>query len=249
MTGTRASEQRTADVVIRRLSAFRKISAEAADGLERAIRSRIVVAAPGQELASEGDPADRIRVVLSGWMARYKALEDGRRQIVNFALPGDTCDAFVYLLRRMDHSIVSLTPATFAEIDRERFEVFIASDRTLAEGFWCETLSNAAIQREWTMNLGRRDAFERVAHLLCELVERLRPVGLWDGNSCAFPVTQLDLADATGLSVVHVNRTLQELRSSGLIVLRDRVLTVNDLDALKSAALFDPDYLHYAVPD
>jgi hypothetical protein len=149
----------------------------------------------------------------------------------------------------MDHSIVSLTPVTLAEVDRERFEVFIASDRSLAEGFWCETLSNAAIQREWTMNLGRRDALERVAHLLCEIVERLRPVGLWDGHSCAFPVTQLDLADATGLSVVHVNRTLQELRSSGLIVLRDRTRTINNLDALKRAAMFNPDYLHYVTQE
>jgi CRP-like cAMP-binding protein len=246
MTGVRAGE-RTADVVIRRLSAFRKISAEAAEGLELAIRGRVVVAAPGQELACEGDPADRIRIVLTGWMARYKTLEDGRRQIVSFALPGDTCDALIYLLRRMDHSIVCLTPVSFAEIDREHFERIIANDRILAEAFWCETLSNAAIQREWTMNLGRRDAFERVAHLLCELIERLRPVGLWDGNSCAFPVTQLDLADATGLSVVHVNRTLQELRSSGLLGLRDRTLTVNDLDALKGAALFNPDYLHYVA--
>jgi len=248
MTGTRTSE-RSADAVIRRLSAFRKISPEAAANLEDTIRGRVIVASGGQELACEGDPADRIRIVLSGWMARYKTLEDGRRQIVNFVLPGDTCDAFIYLLRRMDHSIVSLTPTAFAEIDRERFEAFVGSDRTLAEAFWCETLSSAAIQREWTMNLGRRDAFERVAHLLCELIERLRPVGLWDGNNCAFPVTQLDLADATGLSVVHVNRTLQELRSSRLIVLRDRILTVNDLEALKGAALFNPDYLHYVAQE
>jgi CRP-like cAMP-binding protein len=248
MTGARTSE-RTADVVIRRLSAFRKISAEAADGLEHAIRGRVIAAAPGQELVNEGDSADRIRIILSGWLARYKALEDGRRQIVNFALPGETCDALVYLLRRMDHSIVSLTQAAYAELDRERFEAVVATDPLLAEAFWCETLSNAAIQREWTLNLGRRDAFERVAHLLCEIIERLRPIGLWDGTSCAFPVTQLDLADATGLSVVHVNRTLQELRSSGLIVLRDRTLIVNDLDALKSAALFNPGYLHYVAPE
>jgi CRP-like cAMP-binding protein len=248
MTGTRTSE-RSADVVIRRLSAFRKLSPEAAASLEDAIRGRAIIASAGQELACEGDHADRIRIILSGWMARYKTLEDGRRQIVNFALPGDTCDAFIYLLRRMDHSIVSLTPAAFAEIDRERFESFIAGDRSLAEAFCCEAMANAAIQREWTMNLGRRDAFERVAHLLCELIERLRPVGLWDGHSCAFPVTQLDLADATGLSVVHVNRTLQELRSSGLIVLRDRILTVNDLDALKGAGLFNPDYLHYLAQE
>jgi len=244
MTGLRTGE-RTADIVIRRLSAFRRISPQAAANLEDAVRGRVIVASAGQEVVCEGDPADRIRIVLSGWLARYKALEDGRRQIVAFILPGETCDPYVYLTRQMDHSIASLTPTSFAEIERERFEALVASDRSLAEAFRCEMLSNVAIQREWTLNLGRRDAFERVAHLLCELIERLRRIGLWDGNSCALPVTQLDLADATGLSVVHVNRTLQELRSSGLIVLRDRLLTVHDLEALKEAALFSPDYLNY----
>jgi CRP-like cAMP-binding protein len=107
----------------------------------------------------------------------------------------------------------------------------------------CETLVNNAIQREWAINLGRRVAFERVAHLFCEIIERLRPVGMVEGNSCVMPVTQMDLADATGLSVVHLNRTVQELRASGLIVLRDRTLTITDLDALKDAALFSPSYL------
>ncbi|WP_316214008.1 Crp/Fnr family transcriptional regulator [Bradyrhizobium sp. SZCCHNR2032] len=245
---TARTSDRTADVVVRRLSAFRKISPETAAVLDDTIRGRIITAMAGQELVCEGDPADRIRMMLSGWAARYKSLEDGRRQIVNLALPGDTCDAQIYLLEWMDHSISALTSVVYAEIERERFESLVAADRVLGEAFWCETLSDAAIQREWTLNLGRRDAFERVAHILCEVIERLRPVGLLDGDSCAFPITQTDLADATGLSVVHVNRTLQELRSSGLIVLRERTLTVHDLDALKDAALFNPDYLHYRVP-
>ena len=119
----------------------------------------------------------------------------------------------------------------------------MASERTLAEAFMCETLLNNSIQREWAINLGRRAALEKVAHLLCEIYERLRPVGLVDGNSCSFPITQMDLADATGLSVVHLNRTIQELRASGLIVLRERMLTIGDLDALKSVALYSPNYL------
>ena len=246
MTTARISE-RTAEVVVRRLSAFRKISPETATELDEAIRGRVVTASAGQDLACEGDAADRIRMILSGWAVRYKTLDDGRRQIVNIVLPGDTCDARIYLLQRLDHSIAALTPVAYAELDRERFERLIARDRMLAEAFWCETLSNAAIQREWALNLGRRDAFERLAHLLCEVFERLRPVGLVDGDSCAFPITQTDLADATGLSVVHVNRTLQELRSSGLIVLRDRTLTVHDLQALKDVASFSPDYLHYVA--
>ena len=101
----------------------------------------------------------------------------------------------------------------------------LASDRSLAAVFRVETLVSTAIQREWTVNLGRRVALERVAHLLCEIFERLRPVGLLEGKGCAFPITQMDLADATGLSVVHVNRTIH-------------------LEALKKLALFSPGYLH-----
>jgi CRP-like cAMP-binding protein len=248
MTSGRITEH-TADIVVRRLRAFRAVSAEAAAKLEDLVRGRVLVAPAGRDLACEGEPANTIRMMLSGWAARYKTLEDGRRQIINFVLPGDTCDAQIYLVRRLDHSIVALTTASYAELDRERFERLIAIDGGLAEAFRCETLSNAAIQREWTLNLGRRDAFERVAHLLCEVMARLRVVGLSDGRSCAFPVTQMDLADATGLSVVHVNRTLQELRSAGLIVLRDRTLAVRDPEALMDAALFNPDYLHYLWPE
>lgn len=244
MTGGRISEH-TADVVVRRLRGFRAVSNEAAAKLEDIVRGRILVAPAGRDLACEGEPANSIRMMLSGWAARYKTLEDGRRQIINLVLPGDTCDAQIYLVKRLDHSIVALTNVSYAELDRERFERLIAIDRGLAEAFWCETLSNAAVQREWTLNLGRRDALERVAHLLCEVMARLRVVGLSDGRSCSFPMTQMDLADATGLSVVHVNRTLQELRSAGLIVLRDRTLTVRDPEALMDAALFSPDYLHY----
>jgi CRP-like cAMP-binding protein len=246
MSITRGNEAQT-EPVIRRLKAFRQISATAAAALDKALRERILREGAGHDLIVEGDRPDRIRVVLSGWLARYKTLEDGRRQIVNFVLPGDTCDAFVYLLARMDHSICSLTQVVYSEIDRERFETLVAGDIGLSEAVWIESLASCAIQREWALNIGRRVALERVAHLLCEIFERLRPVGLVDGKSCAFPITQMDLADATGLSVVHLNRTLQELRSAGLIVLRERTLTINDLDALKSTGLFNPNYLHHAA--
>ena len=234
-----------AQTVVRRLSAFRELSESAVTALEKAVGERIVRAGAGQDLVSEGEQLDRIRIVLAGWLSRYKTLEDGRRQIVNFVLPGETCDAHAYLLPRIDHSIGTLTPVIYTEIERERFEELVESDRGLAEAIWCETLSNSSIQREWALNIGRRIALERVAHLLCEIVERLRPVGLLEGKSCAFPITQMDLADATGLSVVHLNRTLQELRASGLIVLRERMLTISDLDLLKNVGLFDASYLHY----
>jgi len=229
--------------VIRRFNALRPLSEDDTAALEHAILEGLMRAAPGEDLIAEGDPVDSVRVVLSGWLYRHKTLEDGRRQIVNYILPGETCDAHAYLLSTLDHSITAITPVTYAEIKRTRFEKLMSTNRTLAEAFMCETLLNNAIQREWVINLGRRSALERVAHLFCELFERLRPVGLVDGNSCALPVTQMDLADATGLSVVHLNRTIQELRGAGLIVLRDRILTIGDLKALKNAALYAPSYL------
>ncbi|GGI21240.1 Crp/Fnr family transcriptional regulator [Bradyrhizobium guangdongense] len=237
------NEGSLAQAVIRRFNLLRPLSEEAVAALEQAILEGLFRAGPGEDLVVEGDPVDSVRVVLSGWLFRHKTLEDGRRQIVNFILPGETCDAYAYLLPAIDHSITTATPVAYAEIKRSRFEKLMASDRTLAEAFLCETALNNAIQREWAINLGRRAALEKVAHLFCEIYERLRPVGLIDGNSCGFPVTQMDLADATGLSVVHLNRTIQELRAAGLITLRDRMLTIPDLDALKSAALFSPGYL------
>jgi len=236
-------DRRALQPVIRRLSALRPLSTEARASLEYAMLEGLQRAGAGEDLISEGDPVDSVRVVLSGWLCRYKTLEDGRRQIVNFIFPGESCDAHAFLLSVMDHSIATMTPVVYSEIKRARFESLMAGDRSLAEAFWCETLVNIAIQREWAINLGRRGAVERVAHLFCETFERLRVVGMVDGNSCVMPVTQMDLADATGLSVVHLNRTLQELRASGLIILRERMLTIPDLDALKNAALYSPSYL------
>ena len=232
-----------AEAVIRRFNALRPLSDDAVAAIEQAILESLFRAGPGEDLVVEGDPVDSVRLVLSGWLFRHKTLEDGRRQIVNFILPGETCDGHVYLLPTLDHSITTVTPVAYAEIKRARFEKLLASEHSLAEAFMCETLLNGAIQREWAVNLGRRAALEKVAHLFCEIYERLRPVGLVDGNSCSFPVTQMDLADATGLSVVHLNRTLQELRATGLIALRERTLTIMDLDALKSVALFSSNYL------
>ncbi|MBV9461766.1 MAG: Crp/Fnr family transcriptional regulator [Bradyrhizobium sp.] len=230
--------------IVRRLNALRRLSEKGIATLRAVVRERPAKAAAGEDLVCEGDRCDSVRLFLSGWACRYKALEDGRRQILSFILPGDTCDAYIYLLSSMDHSIATLTPVTFCELDRTAFERLMAADASVAEAFHSETLTARAIQREWGINLGRRDALERVAHIICELFERLRAVGLTDGHSFAFPVTQMDLADATGLSTVHLNRTLQELRGAGLITLRDRSLTIVDLQALRGTAMFNPNYLH-----
>src|SRR5262249_7902061 len=189
------------------------------------------------------EPLD-INLVLSGWCYRHKHLEDGRRQIIAFFLPGDLCDHNIFILREMDHSVSTITPVTIAGVTREAFEEVTLKHPRITQALWWESLVSAAIQREWTVNLGQRSASERLAHLLCELFLRLQSVGLVEGNSCEFPVTQVELGDATGLSPVHVNRTLQEPRSMGVIELKARTLTIPDLDALMRVSLFNTNYLH-----
>lgn len=230
--------------VVRRLNALRRLSEPGAAAIKAALRERILKTEAGTDIVCEGDRPETVRLVLSGWACRYKSLEDGRRQIVNFVLPGDSCDAYMYLFSSMDHSIGALTPVVYSELERSTFEKLASIDATVAEAFYCEPLAVASIQREWAINLGRRDALERVAHLICELFVRLETVGLVEGNSFALPVTQMDLADAAGLSTVHLNRTLQELRASGLITLKERHLNIHDMQALSQLAMFNPNYLH-----
>lgn len=233
-----------AQPVLRRLNALRRLSEAGAAAIKAAVRDKVLKAAAGEDLLCEGDRPDSVRLFLSGWAVRYKVLDDGRRQIVNFILPGDTCDAHGYLFSKLDHSIATLTPVFYSELSREAFERLVSSDVSVAEALHCEMLAASSIQREWAISLGRRDALERVAHVICELYERLRVVGLVDGNTFAFPVTQMDMADATGLSAVHLNRTLQELRGAGFITLKDRSLTIHDFQALSNTAMFNVNYLH-----
>jgi CRP-like cAMP-binding protein len=230
--------------IIRKLQNFVRLSAADRAILERAVEQRVRTFTPHTDIAREGDKPTDVRLILSGWACRYKQLEDGRRQIVSFVLPGDICDLNVYILREMDHSIGTITSVTASDLPRDFFDEITAGYPRILTAFWWESLVNAAIQREWTMSLGQRTASERMAHLFCELFTRLRMAGLTDNNSCSFPLTQAELAEATGLSKVHVNRTLQELRANDLIVLKGKTLLVPDLDRLISAGLFNPNYLH-----
>lgn len=226
-----------------KLEAFVKLSREDRSAVERLSRSQRDVAAR-RDLIREGDQPRYVHLVLDGWACRYKTLPDGRRQIVAFFLPGDFCDLNVYILREMDHSVGAITKLRIADISREDMDALTESHPRITQALWWHELVSAAIQREWTLNLGQRSAFERIAHLMVELFLRLEVVGLTKGDSCDFPLTQNDIADATGLTAVHVNRTLQELRRAGLIVLQGRSLTIPDMAALKNVALFNANYLH-----
>ena len=184
-------------------------------------------------------------IVLEGWGCRYKTLPDGRRQIVAIFIPGDLCDFNLYMLKEMDHSIGAITPLKVAEFGREDVEKLTAEHPRITEALFWDQLVSAAVQREWTLNVGQRTAYERLSHFLCEMFFRLRAVGLTSGNSCDFPLTQTDLADTTGLTAVHVNRTLQDLRRDGLVELQARKLTIPNLQALMRAGTFNPNYLHF----
>ncbi len=181
--------------------------------------------------------------MLEGWACRYRQFEDGRRQIISFFLPGDMCDPFMFLCRAMDQTIGTITPATLARIPQQSVRTMAAQSTTLAEAFWWDIQVNAQIQREWTVSLGRRSALERIAHLLCELTVRLQRVSDTNGRDYDVPLTQADLGEAMGLSTVHVNRSLQDLRSTGFISLKGRRLTIHDEDGLRGLALFNPSYL------
>ena len=196
------------------------------------------------DLAFEGDKPRGVSLILGGMAYRYRMRADGARQILAYLLPGDMGDLDADLFDSMDHGIATFSACkvVWIELDtlnglRERHP---AVDRTLR----MSSLVDASILRAWLMNVGCRTAIERLAHLFCELLLRMQAVGLAAGNSYPLPVSQADLADTTGLSNVHLNRSLQELRRRGLIHLSARTLTIPDVPALMALAEFKPDYLH-----
>ncbi|WP_018259746.1 Crp/Fnr family transcriptional regulator [Methylobacterium sp. WSM2598] len=233
-----------AQYLIRKLEHFARLLPEERGVLDALARQRTRRVRARDDVIHEGDAPQFINLVLDGWACRYKTLEDGRRQILSYLLPGDICDFGAPVLREMDHSIGAITAVTLAEITFDAAGQLLTAHPRLMRAFCWDALTAAAIQREWTVNIGQRTAFERLGHLLCELYVRMRAVGLTRGASCDLPLTQGEIADTIGLSVVHVNRTLQELRNTGFITLGGRELTIHRLDALERVVLFNRNYLH-----
>jgi hypothetical protein len=159
-------------------------------------------------------------------------------------IPGDIPDLQSLHLEVMDHSLGTLVPSKVAFIPHETVRAFIRAHPRIGDAFWRDTLIEAAVFREWMAGIGRREAYGRIAHLFCELVARLEAVGLANGGAYPMPITQSEIGDALGLSTVHVNRTMQDLRANGLVSARNGSLIVRDWEALKQAGGFDPTYLH-----
>jgi len=219
------------------LSFDEKRALEAACGSVRQVSAR-------SDLICEGDPAQRVHVIIEGFACRYRIQADGSRQVVGLLVPGDMCDVRVCIMKRMDHSIGTWSAVRAAQMPRETAEALLDTFPRLARAFWWSTLVEESITREWVVNVGHRTAFERMAHLLCEIFERLHTVGLTRANSCDLPLTQSGLGDALALSAVHVNRVLMEMRHNGLITLRNQQLTLHDYESLRSISGFDARYLH-----
>lgn len=230
------------NVLLRKLEAFGPLPDEDRRLLDT-VASQPKSVAADSDIIREGDSPGDVHLVVEGFACRYKLLKNGSRQIVAFLVPGDFCDLQGFILRAMDHSIGTVCPAKVVDIPRGRILEMTARP-ALARALWWATLVDKAILREWLLNNGQREAEQRIAHLLCELHLRLMTVGLVDEGRFALPITQAEIGDALGLTSIHVNRTLQVLRSAGLISLKSRELLINDIDELRTFAGFNPNYLH-----
>lgn len=202
-----------------------------------------------QRLIQEGDDPRVVFLLLEGWAIRYKVLPNGKRQIVAVLLPGDLCDIHIFILDHMDHGIAMLTAGKVVKIPRDTMLAVIDENPAIARALWWTTLVDEAVLREWLVNIGGRDALARVAHLICELHVRMSNVGLVTDGEMHLPLTQTDLAEALGLTSVHVNRMLRQLRLQGLITFKSFRLKILDLDGLVEAAGFQPGYLHGRRPE
>jgi CRP-like cAMP-binding protein len=196
------------------------------------------------DVIREGTRPDDVHLVVQGWAARTKTLRNGSHSIMAYLIPGDLCDLQVSLLSVMDHSIRTLSPCRIAFIPREAISDLLLRSETLGRALWWSTLLDEAILREWIVMLGHRPADQRVAHLLCEMLLRSRAVGLTQDDSFELPLTQEELGESMGLSTVHINRTLQDLRGQGLISTEGKRVIAHDLARLMEFSDFDPTYLH-----
>jgi CRP-like cAMP-binding protein len=210
----------------------------------RGLLTNIRTLKAGQDIARDGDKPSQCCLLVEGWAFRYKLVGEGKRQILSFHVPGDIPDLQSLHIHTMDHTLATLTQATVAFIPHESLRELTRRFPSIAEVLWRDTLVDGAIFRAWIVGIGRRSAYERLAHLFCELYLKLKAVGLAEAHRCQLPMTQGDFADALGLSNVHVNRTLQEMRGHGLVTLRGNTLVIERWNELLRAAEFNPMYLH-----
>lgn len=227
-----------------KLEQFTAFSPEERQRLDQLLSYPTKTFARGSNIIAQGGKVDHIYLVLTGLAARAKTLRSGERQFMALLVPGDLCDVEVFVLESMDHDIMALADTTCVLIPAQVMEGLLTESGRITKAMWWSTMTDSAILREWIVDHGSRDSLERIAHLMCEMLIRYRVIGETTDNSFPFLITQDELADATGMTAVHVNRMLQQLRTQGLIELGGRMLTVLDPEALQGVAKYDSSYLH-----
>lgn len=198
----------------------------------------------GQTLASAGEKTDKIDIVTDGWACRFKRAHDGSDQIIALMLPGDQCEDVSPVACRLDHDIRALSDLRVTRLDRRKLLSVIAPDSGLAEGLAWSSIVDRSIMGEWLLNVTRRPAAMRLAHLLCELFTRCAIIGRTQGNRMHFPLTQVAMSESLGLSPVHLNRSLQLLRRQQLVSVCRKTLTIIDWPRLAEFADYSDHYLH-----
>jgi CRP-like cAMP-binding protein len=199
---------------------------------------------PAAYVVREGERPERSCLIVSGFAYRHKLTLEGARQILSVHIPGDFIDLEAALLNVADHNVQALTRCEMAFVSREALRELILSHPRIGLAMWTDTLIDSSVFREWVVNVGRRDARARISHLLCEFARRLEVAGLAQEYRYELPMTQEQLADATGLTPVHVNRVLQSLVREGLIARNKRVIAIPEWEALRRVAGFSEIYLH-----
>ena len=235
--------QNDVDRLLLRLRSRDDVSPEEEQALRRAV-SEVKEIAKDKIAIRENMELTTSTLLLRGMMVRYKDLSDSARQITQLHVPGDFVDLHSFTLKRLDHNVMTITDCRVASFSHDRLREITEKHPHLTRLLWFSTNVDGAAHREWELSLGRRSALQRTAHLFCELYYRLKVVGLTDGTSFAFPLTQTEIAEAKGLTSVHVNRTLKELREGDLVTVQKGLVTIHDLHGLMRICEFDPAYLY-----
>ena len=229
--------------LVRKMESIVDLTSEEREAL-RALPMMVRELHADQDIVRDGDQPSQSCLVLDGFTVRYKLAGEDRRQILSFHIPGEIPDLQSLYLRTMDHSLATLTNARLGFIQHRTLFDLMARFPRLAGAFWRETLIDGAIFREWMVGMGRRKAPSRIAHLFCEMYVRLDSIGMAENWTVPLPITQEELGDSLGLSAVHTNRALQDLRGQGLIAFERGKLTVENWKGLVRVGEFDPTYLH-----
>lgn len=195
-------------------------------------------------IITAGESLNCSTLLLDGWLVRSKDLRSGERQVLEIHVAGDFADLHGYTLKRLDHDVATITPCTIGLVPHQRLTDLTEKHPHLARVYWLSTNIDAAISREMALSLGKRSAISRMAHLFCELHLRLAVIGKTRDDTFDFPLTQRELSECLGLTVVHVNRTLQALRRKRLVEAQNRHIRILDKRGLEDIAEFDPAYLH-----